>query len=147
MAKPQVRKSEQISSDLTLSIDYDQPITDRNKVLEVLTRFLGNGCEQYRYKPRKLLYKYEHDGITEYFLLGAITYLSYPHPIYKKRFQLKTWYKDFYSEHKDDPNTKIRLIGLYHYEDLFVFVDFNIEDYISNRINSSAAHVFTNDIF
>lgn len=147
MAQPQVRKSEQISSDLTLSIDYDQPITDRNKVLEVLTRFLGNGCEQYRYKPRKLLYKYEHDGIIEYFLLGAVTYLSHPHPVYKKRFQLKTWYKDFYSEHKDDPNTKIRLIGLYHYEDLFVFVDFNIEDYIGNRINSSAAHVFTNDIF
>ena len=147
MQRVQVRKSEQISPDVTLTIDYDQPITKKEDVLATLTSFLGAGCELYRYKPRKLLYKYEHDDLTEYFLLGAVTYLSFPHPIFKKRFQLKSWYKDFYNDHKNDPNTKIRLIGLYHYDGLFVFVDFNIEDYIENNINSSAAHVFSNDIF
>ncbi len=147
MARIQVKKSEQITVDKTLVEDYDQPLRIKSEILQVLQEWLGEECKIYKYKPRKIVYEYVHDDVREYFLVGSVTYLSKPHPIYKKRFQFKSWFKDFYSEHKNDENTKIRLIGIYQYNGLVVFVDFNLNDYIGNNINSSAAHVFSNDIY
>lgn len=69
MSGVQVRKSEQISFDLSFLIDYDQPVTD--DVLKILTSFLCSSCELYRYKPRKLFYKYEYDGLMILFLLES----------------------------------------------------------------------------
>lgn len=80
-------------------------------------------------------------------MCGSITYLSYPHPVFKKRYQLKKWYKNFYEEFSTKQNCKIRLVGIYHYEGLILFVDFNTEDYISRKLNSSAAHVYSNDLY
>lgn len=147
MDRVQVKKSEQITINKELVVEYDQPIKTKKVILKELRKALGDQCKIYNYKPRKIVYEYEHDDMKDFFLVGSITYLSSPHPIYKKRFQLKSWYKDFYNEHKDDAATRIRLIGIYHYEDLIVFVDFNMDDYIENKINSSAAHVYSNDIY
>ena len=147
MARTQVKKSEQITVDKVLVEDYDQPLRTKSEILRVLQEWLDENCKIYKYKPRKIVYEYTHDNVREYFLVGSVTYLSKPHPIYKKRLQLKSWFKDFYSEHKNDENVKIRLIGIYQYNGLVVFVDFNLNDYIGNNINSSAAHVFSNDIF
>lgn len=147
MARIQVKKSEQITADKVLVEDYDQPLRTKNDILRVLQLSLGEKCNFYKYKPRKVVYEYIHDNMREYFLVGSVTYLSKPHPTYKKRFQLKSWFKDFYHEHKNDENTKIRLIGIYQYNGLVVYVDFDLNDYIGHAINSSAAHVFSNDIY
>lgn len=143
----QVLKSEQIAPNTSLVIDYDQPIRSHKEICQVFSESLDEQCEIIKYNGTKTLYKYTHNGITHYFLAGSITYLSKPHPIFKKRFQLKNWFKDFYKEYKNQDNTKIHLIGIYHYDGLIVFVEFAIEDYIERKLNSSAAHVYSNDIY
>ncbi len=143
----QVLKSEQIAPNTSLIIDYDQPLRSSKDICNAFAQALGGACSIEKYHETKTVYKYNHNGITHYFLAGAITYLSKPHPIFKKRYQLKLWFKDFYKDYRDAPNTIIHLIGLYHYEGLIVFVEFELKDYIERKLNSSAAHVYSNDIF
>lgn len=143
----QVKKSEQILPNTSLVIDYDQPLRSPKDICKVFSNALGKECEIINYQNTKTLYKYTYKGITHYFLSGSVTYLSEPHPIFKKRLQLKKWYKEFYREYKNEPNTQIHLVGIYHYEGLVVFVEFRIEDYIERKLNSSAAHVYSNDIY
>lgn len=147
MEREQVFKSEQISPNMQMVIDYDQPLSKSSDILNAYRSALGDSCAIEKYNKTKKVYTYHHNGIKEYFLTSSVTYLSNPHPIFKKRCQLKPWFKDFYNEHKDDPNTNIRLMGIYHYDGLVVFVEFRLEDYIFRKLNSSAAHVYTNDIY
>ena len=132
---------------MSMVLDYDQPLTRPEDILRAFRNALGSDCYVEKYQGNKTIYVYRHEGITEYFLAGSITYLSKPHPLFKKRYQLKLWHKDFYQEHKNIPNERVHLIGIYHYEGLVVFVEFKIEDYVERKLNSSAAHVYTNDIY
>ena len=147
MVRKQVSKSEQITPNLSVVLDYDQPLTSSEDILGAFKSALGSECYIEKYQRTKTVYSYKHDGITEYFLAGSVTYLSKPHPLFKKRYQLKLWHKEFYQEHKDNDNERIHLIGIYHYDGLIVFVEFKVEDYIERKLNSSAAHVYTNDIY
>lgn len=147
MERQQVHKSEQLSPNMSMVIDYDEPLLKSSDILNAFNFALDNCCSIEKYQGSKTVYTYSHNGIKEYFLCGSITYLSHPHPIFKKRFQLKKWFKDFYNEHKNKPNERVRLIGLYHYQGLIIFVDFSIGDYIERKLNSSAAHVYSNDLF
>lgn len=148
MAREQVSKSEQIQSNLSMVLDYDDPVSTQADFLKAFNLALGdNTCFLMKYNETKNVYVYEHNGIKEYFLTGAITYLSKPHPLFKKRFQLKLWFKDFYDEYHLKRNTNIHLIGVYHYEGLYLFVDFLASDYMHRKLNSSAAHVYTNDLY
>lgn len=142
----QVNKSEQITSDCSVVIDYDQPLLKREDILNAFKSSLGQNCTVEKYGTH-VVYTFSHNGIKEYFLTSSITYLSKPHPIFKKRCQTKIWFKNFYNEFKDKPDTRIRLVGIYHYEGLIVFVEFKIDDYLKRKSNSSAAHVFSNDIY
>ena len=147
MAREQVSKSEQIMPNMSMVLDYDQPLTNSHDILLAFRNALGSTCEIEKFQGTKTVYTFKHDGVVEYFLAGSITYLSKPHPLFKKRYQLKLWHKDFYNEYKNKQNTKIHLVGLYHYQGLVVFVEFKLEDYIERKLNSSAAHVYTNDIY
>lgn len=146
MGKKQLKKSEQISPTMAIVMDYDQPFTKREEFLNAFSDALAVKCSYLKY-GNHVVYYYEHNGITEYFLAGAVTWLSGPHPLFKKRLQLKKWYKDFYDEFKNNPNVKIHLTGVYHYDGLVVFVEYRIDDYIGNKLNSSSAHVYSNDIY
>lgn len=147
MSRNHGMKSEQIMPNMSMAIDYDEPLKKKEEILGAFCSALGKNCYIEKYNKTKNVYRYEHDGITEYFLAGAITYLSKPHPIFKKRYQLKQWFKEFYNDHKNDKNTVIRLIGIYHYKGLIVFADFKIQDYIHRKLNSSSAHIYSNDIY
>lgn len=146
MERTQLKKSEQISPSMAIVMDYDQPFTKREQYLDAFSNALSTECQYIKY-GNNTVYYYEHDGVTEYFLAGAVTWLSGPHPLFKKRLQLKKWYKEFYDEYKDKHNVKIHLTGVYHYDGLVVFVEYKIEDYIGNKLNSSSAHVYSNDIY
>lgn len=144
MSRKQVTKSLQINSTLSLIEDYDQPITKSKEILEILNSCLNNRCQIEKY-INHVIYSYTHDNQKEIFLINSITYLSNPHPIYKKRCQLKKWQQEYYNKNKH--LYKIHLLGLYHYEGVIVFVDFDIADYNSKNWNSSSAHVYINDIY
>ena len=73
MDRVQVEKSEQITINKELVVEYDQPIKTKKGILRELRKALGDKCRIYNYKPRKIVYEYEHDDIKEYFLVGSIT--------------------------------------------------------------------------
>jgi len=146
LAREQLKKSEQISPEMSIVLDYDQPFTKREQFLSAFNEALATECQFIKY-GNNVVYYYDHEGIRDYFLVGSITWLSGPHPLFKKRLQLKKWYKDFYDEYSKIDNVKIHLTGIYHYDGLVVFVEFKPEDYMGNKMNSSAAHVYSNDIY
>jgi len=143
----QETKSEQINSSMQLVNDYDDPITTQMGLLNCLKKSLGSNVSIMKYNKTKRVYVYINNGITHYFLTAAVTYLGNPHPLFKKRMQLKTWYKEFYNQYKDLPNTTVNILGVYHFDDMEIYCDFNIFDYINKKMNSSSAHVYTNDLF
>lgn len=69
------------------------------------------------------------------------------HPIYKKRMQLKKWYKDIVKHYEKQINFNIRFIGVYHYQNNIVFTEFIKDTYLKKKMNSSAAHVYMNDLY
>lgn len=144
MAK-QSKKSEQITPSLSVVYDYDQKLTKGSEFESAFKGALGN-IEVVKYGNHRV-YKYTHNDHNTYFLTGAITWLSNPHPLFKKRLQLKKWYRDVYDEYNFKENSDVRIIGVYRYDEMHIFVEFDTEDYMSNKLNSSSAHVYTNDLY
>ena len=59
-----------------------------------------------------------------------ITYLGIPHPVFKKRIQISGDLKDFYNDSLSRGMTPL-LLGIYTRDDLTLFCDFNIEDFVA----------------
>lgn len=146
-SKEQINKSEQISPNLNIEMAYDQPLTSPDDVSNLYSKVLELPINIEVYGKRSIYYSCEHDGLKEVFFTAAITSLSKPHPLFKKRIQLKSWWQEVYSKIKDKKNVRCHLIGIYHYDGLNVFVDFNIKDYENRSWNNSSAHIYTNDIY
>lgn len=141
------KKNEQIAIDMKVIDDYDQPIRKVSEIVGIYEEIFGKencGIENYE---NKKIYFYENNNVKHYFLTASVTWLGNPHPSFKKRLQLKNWYKDFYQKNKDKNNIKIHLIGLYHYEKNIIFVEFKLQDYIDKEMNNSSAHVYSNDLY
>ena len=85
------------------------------------------------------------DGSKEILLVKSISYLGNPHPLYKKRIQIPNWYKDFCLQ-AEEIYANIRFIGIYEYDNNYVFVDFIKDTYLPRIVNNSSAHVYTLDI-
>ncbi len=141
-------KSEQIRSDLSLDINSDQPLSI-SEIIKNIENILGkDNCYIEKVNNKKLLC-YKHGNKVEVLLLAAITYMggNGQHPIYKKRMQLKKWYKDIIEYYNVKPNYNVRFVGVYHYQSNIIFVEFIKDSYIKKKMNSSAAHVYTNDLY
>lgn len=143
----QVCKSEQINSCMQMVLDYDQPLTTISEKLNAFKKTLGQNVKIEKYQNTKNVFVYEGNGLKHYIIAATITYLSKPHPLFKKRMQLQTWYKDFYNQHKDNPNETVNLIGIYHYDGMEIYCDFNLQDYLNKKMHSSSAHIYTNDLY
>jgi len=141
-------KSEQITSNLTLDISNDEPlsISDINKTVE---NILGSANCYFEHVLNKKLFCYKHDGKIEVLLLASITYMggNGQHPLFKKRMQLKRWYKDIVNYYKNKSNYNVRFVGTYHYQGNIILTEFVKDSYIKKKMNSSAAHVYTNDLY
>ena len=141
----QAKKSEQITPTLSIVYDYDQKLTKISEFESAFKEALGN-IEVIKYNNNRI-YKYTHNNHDTYFLTGAITWLSNPHPLFKKRLQLKKWYRDVYEEYNFKENSDVRIVGIYRYDGMHIFVEFDTEKYMKNKLNSSSAHVYSNDLY
>ncbi len=140
--------SEQIDLNLRLEIAPDQALSAKKNV-DTITTLLGvNNCKIEDINGKRILV-YSHENIKEYLLLASITYLggNGQHPVFKKRMQLKKWYKDICSIFEENNNANVRFLGTYHYKGNIIFVDFVKDTYLRKKMNSSAAHVYTNDFY
>ena len=86
--------SEQIRPDLSLDITYDQVLTPKEQC-EQLAYFLGEeNCSVIELYGKKV-FLYRNGNKKIILLHRAISYLGNPHPTFKKRVQLPSWYKEF----------------------------------------------------
>ena len=143
----QKRPSEQITSSLSLVFDYDHTMSKMDEFEFAFREALGD-IEIIKYRNERIHpIKYTHNNQDTYFLTAAITWLGEPHPAYKKRLQLKPWFKDFYEEYSIKENSDVRIVGVYRYDNQHIFVEFNAENYKENKFNNSSAHVYSNDLY
>lgn len=141
--------SEQIRPDLSLDIAPDQILKPKEQQ-DVLRDFLGEeNCEIKEILKRKV-FVYIHQGKKYVLLHRAVSYLggNGQHPIFKKRIQLPSWYKDFCLEIKRKKlSYDVRFIGVYHYDGAVVFVDFKKDTYLKKKVHNSSAHVYVHDLY
>ncbi len=142
-------KSEQLKSDLSKHIDYDEKISKKS-LLGILHETLGEkNCSEEKLDNKKFLAYNSPTGVKEVILFKQITYLGGDgqHPIFKKRVQLPLWFKDVYNFFKNDDNTNVRFIGIYTYQGNVIFTEFIKDTYLKKSFNNSSAHVYINDMY
>lgn len=71
-----------------------------------------------------------------------VTYLGSPHPLYKKRIQLKKYFPEVKRDN-DNCNIKTLYVGIYTYLKTRLFVVFEPFTYFSKKSHNSSAHIFT----
>ena len=142
-------KSQQLRSDLSLEIDFDQSLTS-NQIKEKIIEILGKEkCFEEIIANRKVLIYINNYGIKQVLLFANISYLGGDgvHPIFKKRMQLKTYFKSIALELINKADYFVRFLGVYHYKGNIVFVDFIKDTYLTKKMHNSAAHVYVNDLY
>lgn len=130
---------DQIASDGSLLQDVDTRLSQRRRHELILDALPGATIESYA-GVKSVLYE------DQLILSKQVTYLGNPWEPYKKRIQLpKEWGAAF--AHARYAGLKVRFVGVYHYGDTTIFVDFEPSTYAGNALNNSSAHVLTNDLF
>lgn len=142
--------SQQIDSALNICIDQDQPLKGK-RLKETFLYFVKNipGCKIVNESIDKRVIALDlQDGAKHRFCLAAVTFLggNGNHPIFKKRIQLKEWYKTAYMNLKSQGCT-VHFMGIYHYNGNIVFVDFLPDTYVTRKTHNSSAFVYVNDLF
>ena len=142
--------SQQIDSALNICVDSDQPL--KGKVLKETFLNLASNCPNCIIGSDSIDARVVAvdlpDGTKHRFCLAAVTFLggNGHHPLYKKRIQLKEWYKDTYFR-LTAQGCKVHFLGIYHYKKNIVLVDFLPETYVERKMHNSSAFVYINDLF
>lgn len=125
---------EQITQEMVV-IDYDQKFRG-NKLKEVVSKNFNVDIGSF---------VGEFEGIRFIVHAKNITYLGNPWEKYKKRIQI---WPDFPSMIQRDYDKDLipLVIGVYHYNDVLIFADFDVDSYLDNYSNNSAAHIHTYDL-
>lgn len=142
-------KSEQLKSDLSLVVDYDDKL-NKQIMREIILETLGKeNCDEIKVNNKKVLEYTAINGKKEILLFKQISYLggNGQHPIFKKRIQIPEWFRDIHNYFKDDNNVEVRFIGVYSYAQNVVFAEFIKETYLTKKLNNSSAHVYINDLY
>ncbi|KGN38942.1 DUF6218 family protein [Knoellia aerolata] len=130
---------DQIGSDGALIPDADTtlaPTRKRELLLEAL--------------PEARIEKYAGHWVVRFhdqvILTKQVTHLGRPWEAFKKRIQIPGYWLDIERQGLTDGLT-VRFVGVYHYGETTIFVDFDPTTYVKRKANNSAAHVSTNDLF
>ena len=130
---------DQIGRDGTLISDVDTSLSLRQKRRLLLEALPGAQVEHYA----------DRDVVRfadQVILAKQVTHLGRPWPAFKKRIQIPRYWLEVERQGRIDGLT-VRFIGIYHYGETTIFVDFDPTSYTTRKANNSAAHVSTNDLF
>lgn len=118
--------------------DVDTTLTEIEKKSLLLEALPGARAERYA-GQRVLRFR------DQVILKAQVTYLGTPWESFKKRIQIPRAWVDAYHQALTDDLTP-RFVGIYHYGEVTIFVDFDPSTYVTRKANNSAAHVSTNDL-
>ncbi len=128
------KETEQILKDGTIEEGPGETYT-RKGIYDFYVKAFGSFAVR---KDKKQIVLYEKVGV----LSANITYLGNPHPINKKRMQLKKDYPEYVRQNKSN-GLKTIFVGFYKYKDTALFVVFEPSTYLANNLNNSSAHVYS----
>lgn len=141
------KDNEQLDYLGNIAIAQDQPLRGNALLNAIIERLGRDSCRFETILGEKVLI-YTNKGKDIILLTKAITYLGNPHPVFKKRIQLPDWYQNFCVEAKKSGLPyDIRFIGVYHYNETILFVDFEKDTYLQRGLHNSSAHVYVNDLY
>ena len=130
---------DQIGADGALLADVDTTLNERQKN-ELLLAALPGATVEALYGERVVRFK------NQVVLKKQVTHLGKPWPEFKKRIQIPNSWLDVERRALSDGLVP-RFVGIYHYQGVTIFVDFDPTTYVQRKANNSAAHVSTNDLF
>ena len=90
-----MKKTEQVLRNGNITVDYDQTLTTKE-----IKKLLFGMFEPVVKQDGKQFVLYDKIAL----LACNVTYLGNPHPIYKKRIQLKSYYLDYLAKSIPDTN-------------------------------------------
>lgn len=131
-------KVEQITNQGEITTDFGEELTP-TELANILTNVFPKSVA----KDRKVYGEYY--GNKYCIIFKNISYLGYPHPIHKKRYQIPSSFLTTYRENEKNGVISL-LIGVYKYKNVILFCDFNVDNYKHNKINNSSAHVYSIDL-
>ena len=144
-------KSEQIDSRLNILVDDDQPLSPRQLENAIISAFPSCHARKECVAVDGTRHSFiaVDAGTDKHALLSAaVTFLggNGNHPIFKKRIQLKSWFKAAF--HALSANGYIvHFLGVYHFSNNLVFVDFATKTYLKRKMHNSSAFVYVNDLY
>lgn len=124
---------EQINKSGNIVLDYDETLSV-SEIKELLFTLFKPVIQQDG--KQFLLYK------KIALLVCNVTYLGNPHPIYKKRIQLKPYYLDYFKKNSMK-NINTLYLGIYSYKKTHLFVVFEPSTYATKKSHNSSAHVYS----
>lgn len=144
--KKRLYQAEQLRPDLCVVEDYEQTLT-KKELIEIFTETLGEKHITYKSIASKQVnaIDYQSNGKKQLIIFKNISYLGHPHPLHKKRIQMSLQHEIALNEYQhiyDD----IRIIGVYHYDGLIMFADFNVANH-GRKFNNTSLHININDLY
>lgn len=145
--------SEQITLTKCLVKDHDQPLSSAELQDSLMNALGRNNCRVLRIPKNKWCIEYRNNNKIYHILAKSCTYLGNPHPIYKKRIQLSSWFNEYANDvARHNPQIDVRYIGVYRYDHVdygknIIFIDFEKDTYLLKKGNNSSAHVYMNDLY
>ena len=128
-----MKKVEQVNRSGNIVVDYDQTLTTKE-----IKKLLFGMFKQTIKQDGKQFVLYDKIAL----LACNVTYLGNPHPIYKKRIQLKSYYLDYLAKNSAN-NIKTLYLGIYSYNRTRLFVVFEPTTYAGKKSHNSSAHVYS----
>lgn len=130
---------DQIRSDGSVVQDLDTRLTESRKN-ELLLEALPDGASTVTYAGVRAV-RFRDQLIFK----KQVTHLGFPHAEFKKRIQIPNSWVAAHQQAVHD-GLEPRFIGIYHYRDVTIFVDYDPQTYVRNKANNSSAWVYTNDL-
>lgn len=128
-----MKKTEQVLRSGEITYDFDETLT-----LKQIDELMFSLFSPFVSKEGKQYILYNKIGI----LACNITYLGNPHPLYKKRIQLKTYYLEYLARNRVN-NFLTLYLGIYTYKKTRLFVVFEPSTYAGKKSHNSSAHVYS----
>src|SRR5690625_664824 len=134
------------------AVQVDQILPDGSLVLDADSKLPFNQRVAIigRYLPEVYIQQVEGERVLRFddqaLLVRQVHHLGHPWPGFKKRIQIpRRWVSAYHA--LSGEGVRVRFIGLYHYRQTTILVDFDPATYVLRKANNSAAHVATNDLF
>lgn len=133
------RAVEQLRQDGTVVLDLDCSLSQRELQQSVTANIPG-------VQDNRGLLLGEYSGQPYYVFARNVTYLGHPHALHKKRIQIPSGFLELYDQGQKC-GVETLLMGVYTYEGVQLFCDFDVTQYVRRSVHNSSAHVHMLDLW